>query len=214
MEDETDAGSGGEEKGMNDVVSHVFKEFTVTLPVIMARLSYYEANCMFGTVCSTFGSDHRHSVYELQPIRLQLLKERSVLKQEVRQVRRPRRKHSEEGSLWPQLAPVIASVVLCGVVPVDMIVMKLQMKLQMLTSVFVLQEKELKMAADSVLCEVRKKQADVKRMQDILRSLEKLRRLRREAVSKKGESRCMELDALRVDSPLSVRFLIDLCCSL
>ncbi|XP_005952353.2 programmed cell death protein 7 [Haplochromis burtoni] len=47
-------------------------------------------------------------------------------------------------------------------------------------------EKELKMAADSVLCEVRKKQADVKRMQDILRSLEKLRRLRREAVSKKG----------------------------
>lgn len=84
----------------------------------------------------------------------------------------------------------------------------------MLTSVFVLQEKELKMAADSVLCEVRKKQADVKRMQDILRSLEKLRRLRREAVSKKGESRCIELDALRVDSPLSVRFLIDLCCSL
>lgn len=69
--------------------------------------------------------------------------------------------------------------------------------LQMLTSVFVLQEKELKMAADSVLCEVRKKQADVKRMQDILRSLEKLRRLRREAVSKKGESRCcIELDAL------------------
>lgn len=67
----------------------------------------------------------------------------------------------------------------------------------MLTSVFVLQEKELKMAADSVLCEVRKKQADVKRMQDILRSLEKLRRLRREAVSKKGGSRCcIELDAL------------------
>lgn len=102
-------------------------------------------------------------------------------------------KYSEQGSLWPQLVPVIASVVLCGVVPVDMIVMKLQM----LTLVFVLQEKELKMAADSVLCEVRKKQADVKRMQDILRSLEKLRRLRREAVSKKGESGCcIELDAL------------------
>lgn len=42
MEDETDAGSGGEEKGMNDFVSHVFKELTVTLPVavIMARVSY------------------------------------------------------------------------------------------------------------------------------------------------------------------------------
>lgn len=47
-------------------------------------------------------------------------------------------------------------------------------------------EQDLKLAADSVLCEVRKKQADVKRMQDILRSLEKLRRLRKEAVSKKG----------------------------
>ncbi|XP_026150237.1 programmed cell death protein 7 [Mastacembelus armatus] len=47
-------------------------------------------------------------------------------------------------------------------------------------------EQELKLAADSVLCEVRKKQADVKRMQDILRSLEKLRRLRKEAASRKG----------------------------
>lgn len=53
--------------------------------------------------------------------------------------------------------------------------------------VFVYQEQELKLAADSVLCEVRKKQADVKRMQDILRSLEKLRRLRKEAASRKGE---------------------------
>ncbi|XP_038557994.1 programmed cell death protein 7 [Micropterus salmoides] len=47
-------------------------------------------------------------------------------------------------------------------------------------------EQELKLAADAVLCEVRKKQADVKRMQDILRSLEKLRRLRKEAASRKG----------------------------
>ncbi|XP_034415834.1 programmed cell death protein 7 isoform X2 [Cyclopterus lumpus] len=47
-------------------------------------------------------------------------------------------------------------------------------------------EQELKLAADSVLCEVRKKQADVKRMQDILRSLEKLRRLRKEAALRKG----------------------------
>lgn len=52
---------------------------------------------------------------------------------------------------------------------------------------FVYQEQELKLAADSVLCEVRKKQADVKRMQDIMRSLEKLRRLRKEAASRKGE---------------------------
>lgn len=47
-------------------------------------------------------------------------------------------------------------------------------------------EQELKLEADSVLCEVRKKQADVKRMQDILRSLEKLRKLRKEAASRKG----------------------------
>ncbi|CAL8246557.1 unnamed protein product [Lota lota] len=49
-------------------------------------------------------------------------------------------------------------------------------------------EQELKLAADAVLCEVRKKQADVKRMQDILRSLEKLRKLRKEAASRKGIS--------------------------
>lgn len=47
-------------------------------------------------------------------------------------------------------------------------------------------EQELKLAADSVLCEVRKKQADVKRMHDILKSLEKLRKLRKEAASRKG----------------------------
>ncbi|XP_035019605.1 programmed cell death protein 7 [Hippoglossus stenolepis] len=49
-----------------------------------------------------------------------------------------------------------------------------------------MKEQELKLTADLVLCEVRKKQADVKRMQDILRSLEKLRRLRKEAASRKG----------------------------
>ncbi|KAL1007515.1 hypothetical protein UPYG_G00087820 [Umbra pygmaea] len=47
-------------------------------------------------------------------------------------------------------------------------------------------EQELKLAADTVLCEVRKKQADAKRMLDILRSLEKLRKLRKEAASRKG----------------------------
>nr|XP_057909402.1 programmed cell death protein 7-like isoform X1 [Doryrhamphus excisus] len=47
-------------------------------------------------------------------------------------------------------------------------------------------ERELKLAADSVLSEVRKKQSDIKRMQDILRSLEKLRKLRRDAASRKG----------------------------
>ena len=51
------------------------------------------------------------------------------------------------------------------------------------------QEQELKLAADAVLSEVRKKQADVKRMLDILRSLEKLRKLRKEAASRKGEKR-------------------------
>lgn len=52
---------------------------------------------------------------------------------------------------------------------------------------FMYQEQELKLAADAVLCEVRKKQADVKRMQDVLRSLEKLRKLRKEAASRKGD---------------------------
>ncbi|XP_074900700.1 programmed cell death protein 7 [Buteo buteo] len=47
-------------------------------------------------------------------------------------------------------------------------------------------EQELKAAADSVLSEVRKKQADTKRMVDILRALEKLRKLRKEAAGRKG----------------------------
>ncbi|KAA0722859.1 Programmed cell death protein 7 ES18 [Triplophysa tibetana] len=47
-------------------------------------------------------------------------------------------------------------------------------------------EKELKLAADAVLCEVRKKQADTKRIQDILKSLEKLRKLRKEAAARRG----------------------------
>ncbi|KAM9124602.1 programmed cell death protein 7 [Pangshura tecta] len=47
-------------------------------------------------------------------------------------------------------------------------------------------ERELKAAADSVLSEVRKKQADTKRMVDILRALEKLRKLRKEAAGRKG----------------------------
>ncbi|GAB5572368.1 programmed cell death protein 7 [Prionailurus iriomotensis] len=47
-------------------------------------------------------------------------------------------------------------------------------------------EQELKAAADGVLSEVRKKQADTKRMVDILRALEKLRKLRKEAAARKG----------------------------
>ncbi|XP_072258737.1 programmed cell death protein 7 [Pyxicephalus adspersus] len=47
-------------------------------------------------------------------------------------------------------------------------------------------ERELKAAADSVLGEVRKKQADAKKMLDMLKSLEKLRKLRKEAALRKG----------------------------
>ncbi|KAL2077041.1 hypothetical protein ACEWY4_026545 [Coilia grayii] len=47
-------------------------------------------------------------------------------------------------------------------------------------------EEELKRAADAVLSEVRKKQADAKKMLDILKALEKLRKLRKEAASRKG----------------------------
>lgn len=50
-----------------------------------------------------------------------------------------------------------------------------------------MQERELKLAADAVLSEVRRKQADAKRMLDILKALEKLRKLRKEAASRKGE---------------------------
>ncbi|NWU91849.1 PDCD7 protein, partial [Upupa epops] len=47
-------------------------------------------------------------------------------------------------------------------------------------------EQELKAAADNVLSKVRKKQADTKRMVDILLGLEKLRKLRKEAAGRKG----------------------------
>lgn len=50
-----------------------------------------------------------------------------------------------------------------------------------------MQEREMKLAADAVLSEVRRKQADAKRMLDILKALEKLRKLRKEAASRKGE---------------------------
>ncbi|KAK2853427.1 hypothetical protein Q5P01_006088 [Channa striata] len=63
-------------------------------------------------------------------------------------------------------------------------------------------EQELKLAADAVLCEVRRKQADVKRMQDVLRSLEKLRKLRKEAASRKGivtEHECDEAFSSRLE---------------
>uniref|UniRef100_G1Q851 Programmed cell death 7 n=1 Tax=Myotis lucifugus TaxID=59463 RepID=G1Q851_MYOLU len=53
-------------------------------------------------------------------------------------------------------------------------------------ALFLPQEQELKAAADGVLSEVRKKQADTKRMVDILRALEKLRKLRKEAAARKG----------------------------
>lgn len=53
-------------------------------------------------------------------------------------------------------------------------------------ALFLIQEQELKAAADGVLSEVRKKQADTKRMVDILRALEKLRKLRKEAAARKG----------------------------
>ncbi|XP_069003325.1 LOW QUALITY PROTEIN: programmed cell death protein 7 [Embiotoca jacksoni] len=63
-------------------------------------------------------------------------------------------------------------------------------------------ERELKLVADSVLCEVRKKQTDVRRMTDVLRALEKLRRLRKEAASRKGiltEPECDEAFVSSVD---------------
>lgn len=59
-----------------------------------------------------------------------------------------------------------------------------------LLNVFVhVQERELKLAADSVLSEVRRKQTDTNRMVDVLKALEKLRKLRKEAASRKGESK-------------------------
>lgn len=59
--------------------------------------------------------------------------------------------------------------------------------MQVLVDFFPLQEQELKAAADGVLSEVRKKQSDTKRMVDILRALEKLRKLRKEAAARKGK---------------------------
>ncbi|XP_069481193.1 programmed cell death protein 7 [Ambystoma mexicanum] len=47
-------------------------------------------------------------------------------------------------------------------------------------------EREVKAAADSVLSEVLKKQGDTKRMVSVLRALEKLRKLRKEAAARKG----------------------------
>ncbi|MED6237149.1 hypothetical protein ATANTOWER_019792 [Ataeniobius toweri] len=68
-------------------------------------------------------------------------------------------------------------------------------------------EQELKLSADSVLCEVRKKQGDVKRMQEIMRSLEKLRRLRKEAALRKGiatELQCEEVFSSQLEQLRSV----------
>uniref|UniRef100_H3C727 Programmed cell death 7 n=1 Tax=Tetraodon nigroviridis TaxID=99883 RepID=H3C727_TETNG len=68
-------------------------------------------------------------------------------------------------------------------------------------------ERELKLVADAVLCEVRKKQADVKRMQDILRSLHRLHKLRKEAALRKGiviEKKCEEAFSSRLDQLSSV----------
>ncbi|XP_074522168.1 programmed cell death protein 7 [Halichoeres trimaculatus] len=68
-------------------------------------------------------------------------------------------------------------------------------------------EQEVKRAADSVLCEVRRKQIDVKRMQDVLRSVEKLRKLRKEAASRKGivtEPECDQVFMERVEQLRSV----------
>uniref|UniRef100_A0A3Q2UMI9 Programmed cell death 7 n=1 Tax=Fundulus heteroclitus TaxID=8078 RepID=A0A3Q2UMI9_FUNHE len=68
-------------------------------------------------------------------------------------------------------------------------------------------EQELKLSADAVLCEVRKKQADVKRMQDVMRSLEKLRKLRKEVASRKGittELQCDEVFSSQLEQLRSV----------
>ncbi|XP_011607887.2 programmed cell death protein 7 isoform X2 [Takifugu rubripes] len=68
-------------------------------------------------------------------------------------------------------------------------------------------ERELKLVADAILCEVRKKQADVKRMQDILRSLQRLHKLRKEAALRKGiviERKCEEAFSCRLDQLNSV----------
>ncbi|XP_015267497.1 PREDICTED: programmed cell death protein 7 [Gekko japonicus] len=69
-------------------------------------------------------------------------------------------------------------------------------------------EQELKAAADSVLSEVRKKQADTKRMAEILRGLEKLRKLRKEAAARKGVCPPPEADEAFENEVQSLRTLI------
>lgn len=46
------------------------------------------------------------------------------------------------------------------------------------------------------MSEVRKKQADAKRSVDILRALEKLRKLRKEAAARKGEQRVTLIESI------------------
>ncbi|XP_054858105.1 programmed cell death protein 7 [Eublepharis macularius] len=69
-------------------------------------------------------------------------------------------------------------------------------------------EQELKAAADSVLSEVRKKQADTKRVAEILRGLEKLRKLRKEAAGRKGVCPPPEADEAFENEIQSLRELI------
>ncbi|XP_060116350.1 programmed cell death protein 7 [Heteronotia binoei] len=69
-------------------------------------------------------------------------------------------------------------------------------------------EQELKAAADSVLSEVRKKQADTKRIAEILRGLEKLRKLRKEAAARKGVCPPPEADEAFENEVQSLRTLI------
>lgn len=69
-------------------------------------------------------------------------------------------------------------------------------------------ERELKLAADSVLAEVRRKQGDTKRMLDILKALEKLRKLRKDAASRKGLFPEKECDAVFEGHLLRLRALI------
>nr|XP_034987597.1 programmed cell death protein 7 [Zootoca vivipara] len=69
-------------------------------------------------------------------------------------------------------------------------------------------EQELKAAADSVLSEVRKKQADTKRMAEILRGLEKLRKLRKEAAARKGVCPPPDADEAFENEVQSLRALI------
>ncbi|XP_062998519.1 programmed cell death protein 7 [Elgaria multicarinata webbii] len=69
-------------------------------------------------------------------------------------------------------------------------------------------EQELKAAADSVLSEVMKKQADTKRMAEIVRGLEKLRKLRKDAAGRKGISPPPAADEAFENEVQSLRTLI------